>query len=1314
MSPQSAKAAFSSLTLAAVCLAGMSNVSAQNAPLPPELETEQILNVNKELPHATLMPYADVAQALAAKRAESPYARSLNGNWSFHWVPRPEQRPVDFYKPDYDVSGWKTIPVPSCWQTQGYGVPEYTNFTYPFKNDPPRVTSEPPKDYTAYENRDPVGSYRHDFEVPAEWAGRRIFLTFDGVDSSLLLWINGQRVGYSTNSRAPAEFEVTKYLRPGKNVLAAEVYRFCAGSYLEDQDMWRLSGIFRNVTLWSAPTVHVRDFSVQPDLDAQYRDGTLRVSAKIKNYGDQPAPASTLQYQLHDAAGLPVPGGAAAANVPALAPGEESAVSLQVAVANPLKWSAEIPNLYTSVLSLVPSEGQAGNAPSELLSCRTGFRKIEDTGGVFRLNGVPIKLLGFNRHENEADTGHTVTEANMLRDIRLLKGCNANHVRTCHYQDDPRWYELCDEYGLYLVAEANLESHGSGWQPPQSLSFHREWEKAHVQREVDNVESQKNHAAVLIWSLGNESGWGPNFDAAYAAVAKLDPTRPVHYEGWQHGGDPTKGGMISQMYTSPAEIDKALGAHKYDKPFYLCEFAHAMNNSMGGLQEYLNVIDKYPGAMGGAIWEWQDQALWNRRDPAHPFLAYGGGFGDKPNDGVFILKGGGVFTDRTPNPKYFEVKHGYEWIKTTARDLARGELTVHDKYAFTPLSRFLAEWSVTRDGEEIAHGDLPLPEVAPGGSAPLDVPLPQDLLAPPGEYFLHVGYRFKQTPAWAGPETAREIATDQFPLPSHPAAAGAATAVVGQAPAALQVNDEPGRITVSGESGNAPFRAVFDRTSGTLSELTYGGQPVIVPGTGGLALYAYRSPHRKDDNWADGAWKTAGLSHLTMHPSSIEVTKPGSPGAAAQVQISGMSEGQNGFGISQVIDYAVNPDGSIDVRASVFPKGKRIVLPRLGMRVQLDPALDQLTYYARGPQENYPDRELGAEIGRYTSTVREQFTPYVAPMECGNRGDARWCALTRGPQGAGLRVDFAPPEGPAIPGGCSFSALPFADEQLDKASYAKDLPPSTATVLCLAAKTLGVGTAGCGPPPFDAYRIYSDPAVFAFRLTPLPAGRPVAARSLADAATAAVPPILVRRDAQGLVSLGDASSGTTVSYALGDGPLEPYAAPFAVPAGGRLRVQGTRAGALPFAGEFTMNKVSDRKQWKVTASSFQPGEGDPEHALDGDADTFWHSRWSPPAPGPHFLVIDTGKMAKVTGLTYTGRSDGDNGRVNAYEISLSADGEHWDKPVAQGHFENDSKEQTVTWPTPATPARYVKFVAVSEVHGRPFASVAELDLLFAE
>ena len=421
-------------------------------------------------------------------------------------------------------------------------------------------------------------------------------------------------------------------------------------------------------------------------------------------------------------------------------------------------------------------------------------------------------------------------------------------------------------------------------------------------------------------------------------------------------------------------------------------------------------------------------------------------------------------------------------------------------------------------------------------------------------------------------------------------------------------------------------------------------------------------------------------------------------------------EGQNGFGLAQAIDYTVNRDGAIDVRASVLPRGRRIVLPRLGMRVQLDPTLSQLTYFARGPQENYPDRELGAEIARYTSTVAGQMTPYVAPMECGNHGDARWCALTRGAQGPGLRVDFVPQDGASVPGGASFSALPYTDEELDRANYARDLPPSTATVLCLAARTLGVGSAGCGPAPFQPYRIYSEPTVFAFRLTPLFEGVPASARLPAGAA-ALTPPVLVQPDRNGLISLGNAPA---ITYALGDAAFQPYTAPFAAPGGGRLRVKAGQEGALPFLGEFTLSAAPRRGEWNRDGEQLPgPARGEPAHAIDGDPGTYWHSRWSPATPGPHFLVIDTGKLARIAGLTYVGREDGDNGRIKEYEVFLSADGQNWGQPVAKGQFHNNSDEQRVTWPQPAS-ARYVKLVAVSEVHGRDIASAAELDLLFAE
>ncbi|RYE04857.1 MAG: glycoside hydrolase family 2, partial [Sphingobacteriaceae bacterium] len=524
--------------------------------------------------------------------------------------------------------------------------------------------STPPETYTAFKERNPVGSYRRDFEVPANWNGGRIFITFDGVDSGFFLWINGVKVGYSVNSRNAAEFDITKYVKPGKNMVAAEVYQYNSGSYLEDQDMWRLHGIFRNVTLWKAPDEHIRDFFIKTDLDAAYKNATALVSAKIKNFGTKNTSVKTVSASIYDNDNKII--AVKTASVAALKVGEEVKVNFNVDVKNPQKWTAETPNLYTAVLQL-----KENNQVTETISQKIGFREIEIKGRLFLVNGVPIKLKGVNRHENWPEVGHAITEEQMRRDLEVIKQGNCNHVRTCHYSDDPRWYELCDEYGIYLVAEANVEAHGL----MNKLNDEPRIKAAIVDRNVANVESFKNHPSVIIWSLGNEFGTGgSNFLAALAAVKSIDLTRPTHYEGFGVG-EKNPADIDSKMYppiipyADSANVKKKLLSSveraalnpKLTKPFYLCEFAHAMFNSMGSLKEYNDLFDKYPQLLGGAIWEFQDQGIWNRRDPQHPILAFGGGFGEFPNDHYFIHKGT-VFSDRSPKPHYPEMKHEFQWI----------------------------------------------------------------------------------------------------------------------------------------------------------------------------------------------------------------------------------------------------------------------------------------------------------------------------------------------------------------------------------------------------------------------------------------------------------------------------------------------------------------------------------------------------------------------------------------------------------------------------------------------------------------------------
>lgn len=1024
------------------------NASAQAA-LPPEIEDSECLGINKQPAHATLMPYASLNEALAARRDASTFFRNLNGKWKFNWVTEPALRPVDFYKVDYDASGWKEIPVPSCWQMQGYGTPYYRNNGYTFKKDWPHVLAEPPKDFTAYVERDPVGSYRREFDVPKDWDGRRIFLTFDGVDSAFFLWINGEKVGFSTNSRNAAEFDVTKFLKPGKNLLAAEVYTYSAGTYIEDQDMWRMSGIFRNVSLWSSPQVHIRDFFVKTDLDAKYQDATVTTTAKIHNYSDAPAAAGSLQVEIFDNQGRSI--AKANADVPALAAGDESAVDVSIPIVNPDKWTAETPNLYTTVLSLPEGSG-------EIISTRTGFRKIEIKDRVFTINGVAVKLKGVNRHENWPDTGHYVPEEKMIRDLEVLKQGNVNHVRTCHYSDDPRWYELCDEWGIYLNAEANCECHGY----MGVLDHEPKYEKAIVDRSVANVENFKNHPAIIMWSLGNECGGGSNFVSALTAIKAIDVSRPVHYEPFGIGSQ-NPADVDSRMYTQPAELEKIATDSKYTKPFYMCEYAHAMFNSMGSLGDYNDIFDKYPALMGGAIWEWEDQGIWNRRDPKRTFIAFGGGFGDFPNDHYFIHKGV-VFSDRSPKPHYPEMKRVYQWIGISADDLAAGTVKIRNKYAFINLDRFSGRWTLSEDGTVIDQGEIGVLNLPPGAEQSVALGFKQFKAKPGAQYDLRISFTLNQNELWA--KAGYEIAAEQLTLPIQlPALVENAAGMAG-----LHLEEADNTMTVSGKG----FSVIFDKSTGMVMQLVRDEQNLLIAG-GGPKLNLWRAPHQKDDMWAYKDWHNHGLDDLKwslIHINAVQVSD-----SSVRVEASVKANG-NKFNVIHSATYTVYGDGSIAVDNTVLPQGEKIPLARMGVRMQLDKSFDEFAYLGRGPMENYSDRKRGSDIGLYVSTVSEQLTPYAKPMECGNHENVRWAALT----GKNLSTLMVQADGSDL----QVSALPYTDEVMTPVEYSIDLPESVSTVLNVATRTLGVGSNGCGPRPLDPYMLWSTPETFSYVVRLLP------------------------------------------------------------------------------------------------------------------------------------------------------------------------------------------------------------------------------------
>jgi beta-galactosidase len=1017
------------------------------APIPPEIENPELLGINKEAAHATLMVYGNLAEAIKANRHASSFCRSLNGLWKFNYVNRPEFRPVDFYKPSFDVSSWKEITVPSNWQVLGYGTPYYRNAGYIFKKDFPHVMSEPPKNFTAFEERNPVGSYRREFEVPQNWNGRRLFLTFDGVDAGFFLWINGEKVGYSVNSRNAAEFDVTKYVKPGKNILAVEVYRFCAGSFLEDQDMWRLSGIFRNVTIWSTSNTHVRDYFIKTDLDSKYKNATIEVNAKIKNYGTTKGNAKKLIATLFNGT-KQVLGAKAEVAVPALNPGEEKIVTLKFPVTNPAKWSAETPKLYTTVITL-----NDGQKPTEILSSKTGFRKIEIKGRIFMVNGTPIKLKGVNRHEHWPEVGHAITEAQMIRDLEVIKQGNCNHVRTCHYSDDPRWYELCDEYGIWLVAEANCECHGYDHRFDEEPTM----KAAIIDRNVANVENFKNHPSVIIWSLGNECGGiGSNFVAAENAIKAIDPTRFVHYERFGiQKNNPAD--IDSRMYTNPKDVEKIATDTSYTKPFYLCEYAHAMFNSMGAIGEYNDLFDKYPTILGGAIWEYQDQGLWNRRDPKHPILAYGGGFGEFPNDHYFIHKGT-VFSDRSPKPHYPEMKKAYQWIGISVDNADKGIIKIHNRFQFINLNGFTASWSLTENGKVISSGKLILPKMAPGSDATVKVPYQIANPKPEAEYFVRISFVQNNNELWA--KKGFEVASEQFKVPVAVAENAKTTST-----AAVTLTQNDKQATVKGTD----FTIVFDKSLGTFTSILKGNQEILT-NEGGPRLHLWRAPHKNDDMWADRDWVKNGLRELKW--SVVEATANQVNPGTVQISVNLKGEGKNNFEVSHLAVYTITGDGEIIVSNKVNASNPKLVVGRMGVRIMLNKQLDQISYFGRGPMENYSDRKRGFDIGVYSSSIAEQQTPYEKPMDCGNHEDVRWVSIFQ-KNGTGIHVTSDKDL-------MQITALPYTDEELEKPEYKIDLPQSSATVLCISHKTLGVGSAGCGPKPLDQYLVYAEPTSFSY------------------------------------------------------------------------------------------------------------------------------------------------------------------------------------------------------------------------------------------
>lgn len=1004
-------------------------------------EGPSIVGRNKEAPHCTLTPYGDPVQAALCDRAASPFCRLLNGLWKFHWVPKPADRPANFFRSDFDVSGWADIPVPSNWETEGYGVPIYSNVAYPFPADPPRIPADD----------NPVGSYRTTFDVPDAWAGRRILLQFGGVMSGCYVWVNGQEVGYSEDSMTPAEFDITRFVQPRDNVLAVQVYRWCSGSYLEDQDMWRLSGIYRDVLLYAAPVAQIRDFFARCTFDAAYRDAVLRLTMKVHNSG----PA---QDGLSVEAGLLAPGGAPATANPlmtgAVGPlpsGGESEIELAAPVFGPLKWSAETPYLYTLVLTLKDAAG----AVVEAVSCRFGFRQVEVRDNQLFVNGVSIKLKGVNRHEHCPDRGKAITVAQMREDLRIMKQNNINTVRTCHYPNQEAWYDLCDEFGMYVIDEANIESHGMGYDLDTTLGNRPEWETAHVDRVVRMVERDKNHPSVIIWSLGNEAGSGCNFVAAANALRAIDPTRPVHYERFNDIAD-----IHSEMYY-PIELLEQYARENPRKPFVLCEYAHAMGNSVGNLQDYWDVIDAQPCLIGGCIWDFIDQALRKKTDaPPGWFWAYGGDFGDTPNDGNFCCDGI-VGPDRTPNPSMQEVRKVYQNIKVEPVDLASGRVRVRNKYAFLNLDAFEAAWELMADGRVLQEGSLGRLSVPSGGAADVLVPFSLPPLEPGTEYWLTVRFTLAEDCLWAA--KGHVVAWDQFLMPfDAPQAPRIDPAMLPR----LSLEESGADFGIYGED----FSVRIGKRSGVIESFQSSGLELLCAP---LEPNFWRAP--TDNDRGNGhpdrcrVWKDAGANRELRGIALRQAT----PQYLDITAVFALADGNARY----TVNYAVYGSGDVVVDVRLEAAARLPELPRIGMQAAMPGAFDRVTWYGRGPEETYWDRKTGGAFGVYSFPVAQQVQRYVRPQENGNKTDVRWFAVTNA-AGAGLMAAGMPV--------LECSAWPFTMRDLEECTHDYELPRRHFVTVNFDYAQMGVGgDTSWGARTHPQYTLPAGTYAYRFRLTPL-------------------------------------------------------------------------------------------------------------------------------------------------------------------------------------------------------------------------------------
>ena len=1261
------------------CLMGVTTAHAQKTTITgTEWDNPLKTSVNRENAHTLAIPFADEAAVAKNDMTASPYYQSLDGVWKFYWVSNPSKVNANMCKQDYNDATWSDIDVPASWQVYGirhnksWDKPLYCNVAYPFSFDKNTfsVMADRPGWFTYRgDMTNPVGTYRRKFTIPANWKGRDIYVRFNGVGHGYYLWVNGQRIGYSEDSYLPSEFNITDYVTEGENTIALQVYRFTSGSFIECQDYWRLTGIQRHCFLWAAPKSQIRDYFFTTDLDATYTNATANV--KVSLTGVNAVQNGTVEVKIEEE------GQAIAQASKSVTTATE--LSFDIKVTNPKKWSAETPNLYDLVLTLKDKDGKT----IDIRGGKVGFREVGiRNDGALIINGKRMVFHGVNRHDFSPVNGRAITDEEIEEDIKTMKRLNINAIRTSHYPNDPVFYDLCDKYGMYVLAEANVECHAN-----MGLSSEPKFLNAMVERSQNHVKWMRNHVCIFIWSFGNESGGGDNFKSVASAIKALDKTRLTHYEGKSDFAD-----VSSTMYGSYETINW-IGSSQHNRPHIQCENSHSMGNSMGNVREMYDLYEKYPCLTGEFIWDFKDQGLLTKNSGGVEYWAYGGDFGDNPNDGNFCINGL-VRPDRSYTAKTYNTKKIYQPLEFKPITGRKNAFRYKNKMAFLPSTTYDVNYEILdEEGKQLAAGTIDK-SVAAGDSTTITIDISAvNNLPTDEEAFIHFTAKQKEKTLWA--EAGYVVAEEKLPVKTATKSMYDLKQLDGCEEIAIE--ETSSTLTLS----NSKFTAVFSKTAGYLTTYTYDGVQLI---SKALKLNMFRLPTDNDGSKRN-SWDDMGLRNLIARGKSVEVEKS-ADGKTVNVILNTRYTGTSNNIINVQMNFLVCANGVMMVNSFIKPTNTGAIIPKMGFRLEMPAGMEKMHWFGRGPWDSYRDRKEACFPAIYQSTVTDQYEEYIMPQEHGTKQEVRWMSLEN-EDGNGL-VFVAPDQMAA-------SAVHFRpeDNYTDKdhrSRHTYEFKKCAQTIVSLDAATRGLGNNSCGPDVMSKYELKAANTAFRFFIMPLT--KDMNAAKIARVNMPVCQPVNCTRSSSGIISMKTSTPQATIYYSVDDGEWQKYTAAFTHNDACTIKTYCTSEGmmdspVMSYDFEFFVSKSG----WRLVNVDSYQGGNEATKAFDNNTGTFWHTAWGANEPKcPHTIVIDMNKIYQVTAFTYTARTDGNsNGMVKTYEVYLSLDGKTWGNPVVKGEFKNTTAMQVAPLTTP-TAGRYLKFIAKSEINGKAWTSASEIGI----